>query len=301
MVAALKWSRGPGSRKGAGPRAVEDPGAILDDLRLVKEPEEISRVRQATQLTVAAFREAMEATRPGMGEWEVEACLEGAFRRGGGASPAFPTIVGSGKNGCTLHYVDNRDRIEEGSLVLLDGGAELDLYAGDITRTFPAGGRFSSKQLEVYQIVLAAHEAAIATVRPGATAGQIHDVAVAELTEGLVQIGALDGALSDLLEEQAYKAFFPHQTSHWLGLDVHDVGDYASSAGSRVLEPGMILTVEPGLYFSPDQEDAALPFRGIGVRIEDDIIVTEEGMENLSGSLPTSPGEVEELRESTRR
>jgi Xaa-Pro aminopeptidase len=298
VLGALEWSRARGSRTGTGPRAVEDPGGLLDDLRLVKEPAEISRIRRATDLTVAALEEAMKRTRPGMGEWEVEACLEAAFRRGGCARPAFPTIVGSGENGCTLHYVENGSRVEEGALVLLDGGAEVDLYAGDVTRTYPSGGRFTDRQLDVYQVVLKAHQAALAQIRPGSSAGQIHSAALEELIGGLVQIGVLEGDVTDLLEQKAFEPYFPHQTSHWLGLDVHDVGDYATESGSRTLEPGMVLTVEPGLYFSSRREDESHPFLGTGIRIEDDVLVTEDGVENLTGSLPVSPEGLEALMEA---
>ncbi len=295
VMEALRWARSRGPRTGEGPRAVEDPGELLDDLRLVKGPEEISRIRKATTLTVAAFRETLGRTRPGMGEWEVEALLESAFRRGGARGPAFPTIVGSGKNGCVLHYVDNQSTIEEGQLVLLDGGAEVDLYSGDVTRTYPSGGRFSDRQLEVYGVVQRAHQAAISRVRPGSTPAQVHTAALEELTRGLVELGVLRGEVEDLLEGKTYKQHFPHQTSHWLGLDVHDVGDYASKRGSKVLEPGMVLTVEPGLYFSPSSESSSHPYMGIGVRIEDDLLVTEEGVVNLTGSLPVAPEELEAL------
>ncbi len=295
VMGALQWGRTRGPRTGEGPRALEDPGEVLDDLRLVKGPEEVSRIRRATEVTVAAFREALGATRPGIGEWEVEALLESAFRREGGSGPAFPTIVGSGENGCVLHYVDNQDPIDGAGLVLLDGGAEVDLYSGDVTRTYPAGGRFSDRQLEVYEVVIRAHRAAIASVRPGSTIGQVHDTALEQLTVGLVGLEVLTGTVGDLIAEKAHEPFFPHKTSHWLGLDVHDVGDYASTAGSRVLQPGMVLTVEPGLYFPSSDDTPSHPYSGIGVRIEDDLLVTEDGAENLTGSLPVAPEELEAL------
>ncbi len=252
-------------------------------------------LREATRVTVASFQETMGAIRPGLGEWEVEALLESAFRKRGASGPAFPTIVGSGENGCTLHYVANQDKIGDGALVLLDGGAEVGLYSGDVTRTFPAGGRFTESQLEVYRIVLSAHEAALSMVRPGSTVAQVHEAASRRITEGLVELGVLKGKVSDLLEEKAFEAFFPHQTSHWLGLDVHDVGDYASRSGSRILEPGMVLTVEPGLYLPSSSNLPPPSFRGIGIRIEDDVLVTEAGAENLTGALPVAPEEVEVL------
>jgi Xaa-Pro aminopeptidase len=295
VVGALRWARSRGPRTGEGPRAVEDPGELLDNLRLVKEPEEISRIRKAASLTVAAFRETVGATRPGMGEWEVEALLESAFRRGGARGPAFPTIVGSGENGCVLHYVDNQDTIDGDRLVLLDGGAEVDLYSGDVSRTYPSGGRFSDRQRDVYDTVLRAHQAAISRVCPGSTMAQVHDAALEELTRGLVELGVLKGEVEVLLAGKAWEPHFPHRTSHWLGLDVHDVGDYASKTGPRALEPGMVLTVEPGLYFPSSSDAPSHPYMGIGVRIEDDLLVTEDGAENLTGSLPVAPGELEAL------
>jgi Xaa-Pro aminopeptidase len=274
---------------------VEDPGEILDELRLRKDPEEVAKIRQAASLTVAAFRDAMAGTRPGMGEWEVESLLEAAFRRGGAAGPAFPTIVGSGGNACTLHYSANEHTLEDGELVLLDGGAEVDLYTGDVTRTFPAGGRFRAHQRRVYEVVLTARGAALGMIRPGNTVAQLHDAVVRTLTEGLVELGVLSGGAGDLLEQKAYERYFPHQTSHWLGLDVHDVGDYARGGASRVLEEGMVLTVEPGLYFPVVGEEDPGPFTGIGVRIEDDVLVTAEGSENLTRALPVSVEGVEAL------
>ncbi|MGW8266224.1 MAG: aminopeptidase P N-terminal domain-containing protein [Longimicrobiales bacterium] len=295
VVEALRTARRKGARKGEGPRIVEDPGQVLDELRVRKDPEEVARIRHAAGLTVEAFQVAMRGTRPGMGEWEVESLLEGSFRRGGARGPAFPTIVGSGGNACTLHYSANEHTIDGGELVLLDGGAEVDLYAGDVTRTFPAGGRFSGEQRAVYDVVLSAHQAALGTVRPGNTVAQLHDAAVAALTEGLVDLGVLTGGVDDLVREKAYEPYFPHQTSHWLGLDVHDVGDYARQGSPRVLEEGMVLTVEPGLYFPALGEESAGPFAGIGIRIEDDVLVTADGSENLTEALPVSAAEVETL------
>jgi Xaa-Pro aminopeptidase len=183
----------------------------------------------------------------------------------------------------------------DGQLVLLDGGAEVDLYSGDVTRTYPSGGRFSDRQLELYQVVLGAHRAAISRVRPGATVAQVHEAALAELTQGLVGLGVLRGKVEDLLAEKAFEAHFPHQTSHWLGLDVHDVGDYALKGESRPLQPGMVLTVEPGLYFAPNPHLPHHPYSGMGIRIEDDLLVTEDGAENLTGTLPVTPEEIEAL------
>jgi Xaa-Pro aminopeptidase len=295
VLEVLGWARGKGARTGEGPRGVVDPGEVLDDLRLVKDQEEIARVREATRVTVSAFRDALGATRPGLGEWEVEALLESSFRKRGATGPAFPTIVGSGKNACTLHYVENGDSIRDGQLVLLDGGAEWGLYSGDITRTFPAGGKFSTPQAEVYRVVLNAHAAAISRVRPGGLVADVHTAAVEALTQGLIDLGVLQGRVEDLMVEEAHKPFFPHQTSHWLGLDVHDPGDYSTGAGPRILEAGMVLTVEPGLYFPQKLEGPAASLEGVGIRVEDDLLVTDDGSENLTDSLPVTQEEVERL------
>jgi len=295
VVDALRWARGRGSRTGEGPRRVEDPGTILDEFRLKKGPEEIAKVQQAASLTLEAFRVAISSAAPGVGEWEIEGLLEAEFRRLGAQGPAFPTIVATGANACILHYHRNGSTIGDGDLVLLDGGAEVGLYAGDVTRTFPARGRFTETQRNVYEIVQAAHGAALREVQPGNPVSRVHDAAVEVLTQGLRELKVLSGDLETLVREKAYEAFFPHQTSHWLGLDVHDVGAYARNGIARILEEGMVLTVEPGLYFSPAGDDRAGSFAGTGVRIEDDILVTAEGAKNLTEELPISPEGIEDL------
>ncbi len=300
LLRALNEARARGARTGSGPRAVVDPGEIINGLRARKDAEEILRIRDAAELTAASFRDIMHLVRSGMGEWEVEALLEGAFRKGGASGPAFPTIVGSGPRGCILHYSANDHRIEPGTLVLLDGGAELDLYAGDVTRTFPADGRFSPEQKAVYEIVLEAHAQALRAIRPGAPITAVHDAAAEALTVGLAELGVLSGSLEELLRERAWAPFFPHQTSHWLGLDVHDPGDYAREGCPAALEPGMVLTVEPGLYFPAGAGiDATVPssFSGLGIRIEDDVLVREDGGENLTAALPVTVTDIESLME----
>lgn len=291
---ALSRARARGARKGTGPRGVTDPGEILDELRLRKDAHEVERLRAAARLTMDGHRAVAAAIGPGVGEWVAQAELEAAFRRGGG-SPGFGTIVGSGANACVLHYRANRARMDDGALVLVDAGAELGLYNGDITRTYPVSGRFSEAQRRIYDLVDAARAAAVDVVRPGTTAAEVHEAAVRVLLEGLVDLGVLDGDVSTLMAGEAHKAFYPHQTSHWLGLDVHDPGDYARNGASRVLEPGMVLTIEPGLYFPPGGPKEASAYAGIGVRIEDDVLVTEAGRENLTEALPTSSDEVEAL------
>lgn len=294
VVQALRESRIRGARSGTGPRGVVDPGGLLDEMRLRKGPEEIQAIRQAVSATVEGFRAGFRAVAPGRGEWEVQAAIEGAFRRHGAAGPAFASIVGSGANGCVLHYVENRDRIEDGDLVLIDAGAEVRLYAGDLTRTVPASGRFTPEQEAVYEVVEGARAAAVAMVEPGVTLQEVHRTAQGVLVEGLRELGVLSGAVQELLDRKAHRPYFPHRTSHWLGMDTHDPGDYVRDGQERTLEPGMVLTVEPGLYFpvSESEPDPGHPFTGIGIRIEDDVLVTGEGAEVLSSALPTAPADV---------
>jgi Xaa-Pro aminopeptidase len=297
VIQALREARRRGPRYGKGPRGVEDPGEILDELRLRKSPEEIQALREAVAVTMEGFRAGMATAAPGRGEWEIQAEVEAAFRRAGAQGPAFATIVGSGANGCVLHYVENRDRIAEGDLILLDAGAEVRMYSGDLTRTFPASGRFDPNQEAVYQVVEAARASAVAAVRPGATLQEIHQQTREVLIQGLKELGVLSGSMAELLDRKADQAYFPHRTSHWLGMDTHDPGDYVREGIHRRLEPGMVLTVEPGLYFPPPAtgENPGHPFVGMGIRIEDDLVVTEEGAEVLSADLPTSPEAMAEL------
>ncbi len=300
VVRALSWARGRGARTGTGPRAVEDPGEILDDLRVVKDDWELGLLRRAAAVSVEGQRAGASAARPGAGEWVVAAEVDRAFSAAGARGPAYETIAGSGVNACTLHYTDNSKTVAEGDLVLVDAGAEHGLYAGDITRTWPASGRFTPEQRDVYEVVDAARRAAIEVVRPGATIADVHVAATRVIVEGLVALGVLKGSVEEVLENQEHKPYFPHQTSHWLGLDVHDPGDYARGGVPRTLEPGMVFTVEPGLYFRPGQDGGPERLAGIGVRIEDDVVVTAEGCEVLTAALPAAVDEVEALVEGTR-
>lgn len=326
VVKALHAARMRGPRKGTGPRAVVDPGEILDELRLRKGPEELEAIRAAVAATVAGFRAGMAVAEPGRGEWEVQAEVEAEFRRRGASGPAFATIVGSGENACVLHYVENGARLGENELVLLDAGAEVGMYAGDVTRTFPVSGRFTPVQRAVYEVVERARRAAVGQVRPGSTVQEVHRAAVEILAEGLIELGVLGGDVDEVVEKEAYKRYFPHQTAHWLGLDTHDPGDYVREGEPRRLEAGMVLTIEPGLYFAsvPEGEegeegeenaeaadhgerqpgrDAGVrdhPYRGIGVRIEDDVLVTADGAEVLTRELPTDPDRVAEMVGSRR-
>ncbi len=301
VLDALVRARARGARAGRGPRGITDPGEILDELRLRKGEAELARMRRAAEISVRGHEAAAASIGPGVGEWVVEATVDASFRSAGAAGPGYETIVGSGANACVLHYVGKDSTIAEGDLVLVDAGAEYGLYHGDVTRTYPASGRFSDLQRAVYDVVEAARRAAIGRVAPGARIGDVHDAAVSALAEGLSGLGVLRGPLEDSIDTGAHKAYFPHQTSHWLGLDVHDPGDYARDGASRVLEPGMVFTVEPGLYFSAAATgDEPTRFDGIGVRIEDDVLVTREGCEVLTLELPTSAEDVESLVLSRR-
>lgn len=282
-------------RSGHGPLVTEDPDALLAPLRMVKEPWEIERLREAAALSAAGHRAALWAAHPGVGEWELEAALEAVFRAGGAAGPAYGTIVGSGPNATVLHHVRNDRRAAAGELVLIDAGADLAMYCGDISRTFPVSGRFTPEQRAMYEVVLAAEAAGIAAVRPGATVAQVHDAAVRVLMEGMLHLRLLTGGADELIEAGDYKRFFMHQTSHWLGLDVHDVGPYRDGGESVALAVGMVLTVEPGLYVAADAEGVPDALRGVGIRIEDDVVVTDAGHEVLTRGVPVDPDEVEAL------
>lgn len=291
----LATARRRRQRTGRGPRALLDPGALLDDARLIKDPYELTLLTEAAQLSVEAFLEVAPLIRPGRGEWEIEAALEQAFRRRGADGVAFASIIASGPNATVLHYLENSRTMRTGELLLIDAGASWRRYNGDISRTFPVSGRFTPPQRDVYDAVLAAHDRALAAVRPGASFAAIHEAAVRVLTEALVDLGLLAGDLDELIANEAYKPYYPHQTSHWLGLDTHDVGDYALRGEPRPLGPGMVLTVEPGLYFPPEDEKVHPELRGIGIRIEDDVAVTAAGHEVLTAALPTAADEVEAL------
>jgi len=266
-------------------------------MRLVKEPEEIALIRTAAELAARGHLAVMRAGRPGVGEWELQALLDHTYRSAGAeCGTAFPAIVGSGANATTLHYHANSRRIEEGDLVLVDSGAEVGMYCSDITRTFPASGRFSAPQRRVYDIVRASVDAAIGAIRPGAPFSGVHEAARRVLVQGMVDLGLLTGEVDALIESEAFKRFFMHQTSHWLGMDVHDVGMYRDRAGESVaLQPGMVLTVEPGLYIPADADDIPAELRGIGIRLEDDVLVTADGNEILTRGVPVDADEVERI------
>ncbi|WP_417511531.1 Xaa-Pro aminopeptidase [Methylophaga sp.] len=266
----------------------------LNELRLFKSSQEIKAMKQAASVSAQAHIRAMQFTKPGKWEYEVEAEIIHEFMKNGCRSPAYPSIVGGGENGCILHYIENSAKLKNNELLLIDAGAEFECYAGDITRTFPVNGKFTTAQAAVYQIVLNAQKAAIAAVKPGNHWNQPHEAAVEVLTQGLVELGILNGNVDQLIEEGAYREFYMHRTGHWLGMDVHDVGDYKVGGEWRLLEPGMVLTVEPGLYIR-DQEHVDKKWHFIGIRIEDDVLVTKDGCEVLTEAAPKEIDEIETL------
>lgn len=267
---------------------------ILHEMRLIKQKEEMSIMRAASKLAAAGHVRAMQYTEPGKFEYQVQAEMECEFRLGGSEYNAYPSIVAGGENACILHYIDNNCILNDGDLLLIDAGAEIDCYASDITRTFPVNGKYSAEQRALYDVILAAQLASIEAVKPNNTVIQYHDSAVEALTSGLVDIGLLSGNINDLIETGAYQKFYVHRTGHWLGMDVHDVGDYKIDDDWRLLEPGMVLTVEPGLYISPS-DDVDEKWHNIGIRIEDDVHVTRNGNEVLSVDVPKDPDEIERL------
>ena len=265
---------------------------LLHDMRLYKSRSEVRVMRTAAKVACQAHRRAMQACRPGMYEYEIEAGLLHGFRSAG-MVPAYPSIVGGGENGCILHYTTNDAVLNDGDLLLIDAGAEYDCYASDVTRTFPVNGRFSKAQKALYEVVLAAQLAAIKKVAPGNHWNAPHAAAVRVLTRGLVKLGILKGKPAELVRQEAYRRFYMHRTGHWLGMDVHDVGDYKVGGAWRVLEPGMILTVEPGLYIPAGSRGVSRKWWNIGIRIEDDVLVTRDGNEILSAAAPKTVAEIE--------
>jgi Xaa-Pro aminopeptidase len=296
VVREIARMRSMGRRGVHPPSAIIDPGSLLHDMRLVKTDEEVALMRRSAEIAAEAHREAMRAARPGMREYEIEALIEYVFRRSGAAAPAYSTIVGGGANATVLHYVTNDALLRDGDLLLIDAGAEYEGYASDITRTFPVGGRFSPPQRAVYELVLRAQEECIGMVRPGVTMDELHARSVEILTEGMVSLGLLAGEPAKLIEEEAHKKFYMHRLGHYLGMDVHDVGRYHTDAQEpRPLAPGMVITVEPGIYVAEDAEDVPDEYRGIGIRIEDDVLVTGDGRSVLTSDAPKRVEEIEEL------
>jgi Xaa-Pro aminopeptidase len=286
-------------KRGTGPTAIEDTSTVLHSLRLHKSKTEIDLMRQAADIAVEAHNHALKVTAPGRYEYEIQAEIEHIFRLRGGMGPAYPSIVATGQNACVLHYIENNCQMQDKELLLIDAGCAYSYYNSDITRTFPVGGKFTGEQKALYEVVLAAQKQAIKEVKPGNAFDGPHKKAVHILTEGLVELGLLKGEIDQLIAEEKYKPFYMHRTSHWLGLDVHDVGTYQHGENPQLLQPGQVLTIEPGLYIVPDTKPAedqpAIDPRwvGIGIRIEDDVLVTIEGNEVLTAGVPKEIEDIE--------
>ena len=279
----------------SAPGEFVDLNHILHEMRLFKHPEEIRLMKRACKVSAQAHRRAMQACEPGTMEYEIEAELIYEFKKGGSRYPAYPPIVGGGANSCILHYIENSDELKDGDMLLIDAGAEIEGYAADITRSFPVNGKFSAEQRVIYELVLSAQRAAIEQVRPGKHWNEVHETAVRVLVQGLADLKLLHGSVDGLLENGDYKRFYMHRTGHWLGMDVHDVGDYKVDDVWRLLEPGMVLTVEPGLYIAGNDDKIPRGFWNIGIRIEDDVLVTRDGNEVLSREVPKDIDEIETL------
>jgi len=277
------------------PQTIIDPATIVHELRVVKSSEEIEIMQRAADIAAEAHCEAMKAVRPGMNEYEVEALIERVFRERGAAAPAYTSIVGAGPNATVLHYINNDGQLRDGDLLLVDAGAEYKGYASDITRTFPINGRFSKPQREIYELVLKAQKACVEMVRPGVTHDQLKQHSIEVLTEGMVALGLLKGDPEELIKEKKHEQFYMHGLGHMLGIDVHDVGRYYYGKESRALEPGVVMTVEPGIYVSVDTKDIPQQYLGIGVRIEDDVLCTSNGPRVLTTKVPKEADEIEAL------
>ena len=278
----------------SAPSSLIDSRIILDEMRLIKSSSEIDMMRQAASISTQAHVRAMQFVEAGKNEYHLEAEIHHEFAMQGAKYPAYGTIVGAGDNACILHYTENNQALKDGDLVLIDAGCEWQGYASDITRTFPVSGKFSVPQKQLYQLVLDAQLAAFDVIKPNNTIKQASDVAIEVITQGLMDLGLLKGQLAENIEQQTYRQFYMHGLSHWLGLDVHDVGNYKIDGQDRPLQPGMVLTVEPGIYVAPDA-DVEPKWRGIGIRIEDNLLITQTGFENLTLAAPKTISDIEAL------
>lgn len=299
MFDALETLRRGSRQNLRAPATMTDWRPWVHEMRLFKSSEEQAILREAGRISALAHRRAMEKCSPGMFEYQLEGEIHHEFTRHGARYPAYNTIVGAGENGCILHYTENASQMRDGELVLIDAGCEYHGYAGDITRTFPVNGRFTAPQRAIYEIVLASLNRSLALFRPGTSIREVNAEVVRIMVSGLVDLGVMKGDVDALIDAQAHRQFFMHGLSHWLGLDVHDVGFYGSDR-DRLLEPGMVITVEPGLYIAPDA-DVPAEYRGIGIRIEDDILITADGNENLTDSVVKDPDEIEALMAAAKR
>lgn len=273
---------------------------LLHDQRLYKSAAELKLMRRAGEISAAAHVRGMRSVHPGMYEYQLEAEYLHEFMRNGARFSAYPSIVGGGRNGCILHYIDNSEKLKDGDLVLVDAGCELETYASDITRTYPVNGKFSAAQQALYEVVLASQYAAIEQVQPGNHWNAPHEAAVQVLAQGMKDLGLLAGDVNEIIETEAYRRFYMHRTGHWLGLDVHDVGDYKIHDEWRVLEPGMVMTVEPGIYVADDDDTVAAKWRGIGIRIEDDVAVTRNGHDVFTSDVPKDIADIEKIMKQKR-
>ncbi|MDJ0958060.1 MAG: Xaa-Pro aminopeptidase [Arenicellales bacterium] len=299
-VKLLNWVNEVKAKSRAGvsaPHEIVDLSHILHELRLIKQTEEVNVMKRAAKVSAQGHKRAMQRCEPGMMEYELEAELQYQFRLGGSHYPAYPPIVAGGKNACILHYIENNSELKDGELVLIDAGAEIDCYAADITRTFPVNGKFNQHQREIYKIVLAAQLAAISRAKTGNLWNEPHETAVRIMVEGLISLGLLKGSFEENLETEEYRRFYMHRTGHWLGMDVHDVGDYKIDGQWRQLEPGMTLTVEPGLYI-PDDDNIDPQLRNMGIRIEDNVLIQREGNMVLTKEVPKKIEDIETLMAS---
>jgi Xaa-Pro aminopeptidase len=296
VMAALEKHRRSAGRSGKPMMALLDPQVILGEMRLFKSDEEIKHMREACRITALAHTSAMKEVKPGMNEFEVEALIDYVFRKNGCARVGYGSIVAGGKNAACLHYRFNNEVLRDGDLLLIDAGGEYNYYTSDITRTFPVGKQFTKSQAVIYDLVLKAQMECIAMAKPGATLPAIHRKACEILTEGMLSLGLMKGEVSKLIDSGEFKRFYPHGTGHWLGMDVHDVGLYQINGEPRKLEPGMMFTIEPGFYVQPGDEAARGEFKDIGIRIEDDILVTPQGCEIMTSGVPKKREEIEALR-----
>ncbi len=277
------------------PQTIIDPATIVHEMRVLKTAEEIELMQRAADIAAEAHVEAMKAARPGMKEYEIEALIEQIFRRLGAAAPAYTSIIGAGVNATVLHYINNDGELKDGDLLLIDAGAEYKGYASDITRTFPINGRYTKAQREIYDLVLEAQMACVEMVRPGTTHDQLKSHSIEVLTKGMVRLGLLKGDPAELIKEKKYEQFYMHGLGHMLGIDVHDVGRYYYDKESRALEPGVVMTVEPGVYINPNTKDIPEQYLGIGIRIEDDVLCTVNGPRVLTNKVPKKAEEIEKL------
>jgi Xaa-Pro aminopeptidase len=296
ILGVLEAHRQSQGRSGRSFLPVEDPLLPVGELRLLKSEAEIDLLRKACQITAMAHREAMKVVRPGMKEYELEALVDYYFRKEGCPRVGYGSIVAGGRNATCLHYRNNNDILRDGEFVLIDAGGEYGYYSADITRTFPIGRRFTSKQAQVYDLVLKSQKSAIAMTKPGVKLPDIHRHVCEILIDGCLSLGLFKGKRDEILDQGRYRRFYPHSTSHWLGMDVHDVGLYQKDGSPRALEPGMVLTIEPGFYVQPTDKEVPEEFRHIGIRIEDDILVTQQGHENLTEKAPKEREEIEALK-----